>query len=212
MRSRGGTQSSPISTTDVVEAAMRVVERSSLGRMTVRDVAQECGVTAPAIHYHLRGAGNLADRVVEAVTAQIDITVDPEATWFDQYVRLVMDMDAAFLRYPGTGLHALTAVGPSVAAGRLTETALRILRSGGFSEEEAVELFTATYLLFVGWLATRGLAEEDIVHPALATARRVGPHTSGSSSLQSALGRILGTAVPSTSPEDQRKQRMEIER
>jgi AcrR family transcriptional regulator len=201
MRSRGGTQSSPISKADVVEAALRVVERSSLNRLTVREVAQECGVTAPAIHYHLRGAGSLADRVVEAVTAQIDITVDPDATWLDQYVHLVMDMDAAFLRYPGTGLHALTAVGPSAAAGRLTETALGILRGAGFSEDESVELFTATYLLFVGWLATSGLAEEGIVHPALAIAQQGRPDSGGNFSLQATLRRLLGTAVPSISPE-----------
>ena len=54
-RSRGGTQPQPISMTDVVDAALRVVARSSLDRLTVRAVADECGVTPPAIHYHLRG-------------------------------------------------------------------------------------------------------------------------------------------------------------
>jgi TetR/AcrR family transcriptional regulator, tetracycline repressor protein len=154
-RRRGGTQPSPISKADVVEAALRVVAGSSLERLTVRAVADECGVTAPAIHYHLRGDDSIADRVVEAVAARIDVRVDPDASWIDQYVGLIAAMDQAFLSYPGTGLRALTSTGPSAAATRLTDAALQILRRAGFAEEAAVQVFTATYLMFVGWLATR---------------------------------------------------------
>ncbi|MEE4599546.1 TetR family transcriptional regulator, partial [Streptomyces sp. DSM 41524] len=108
---------------------MRVVSRSSLEQLTVREVAAECGVTPPAIHYHLRGGDDLADRVVEAVAARIEVHKDPGASWIEQYVELVLAMDRAFLAYPGTGLHALTSTGPSAAATRLTDTALDILRS-----------------------------------------------------------------------------------
>ena len=192
MRQRGGTQPVPISVEDVVTAALRVVAESSLDRLTVRAVAEECGVTAPAIHYHLRGGAELADRVVEAVAAGIDVSVDANASWVDQYVEFVTAMDRAFLRYPGTGLHALTATGPSAAAGRLTETALNILRGAGFDERTAAETFTATYLMFVGWLATRARAQHDGTHPALAAAGVGQAGSDGAEPLEAALRRLLG--------------------
>jgi TetR/AcrR family tetracycline transcriptional repressor len=177
---------------------MRVVARSSLQALTVRSVAEECGVTAPAIHYHLRGGDDLADRVVEAVAARIDVRVDPDASWIDQYLDLVLAMDRAFLAYPGAGLHALTSTGPSAAATRLTDTALGILRRAGFTEDIAVQTFTATYLMFVGWLATRGRAEGDAIHPALAAAGATGLGRDGGEPLETGMRRILITAQGGT--------------
>jgi TetR/AcrR family tetracycline transcriptional repressor len=193
-RRRGGTQPIPISKTDVVDAALRIVARSSLDRLTVRAVAEECDVTAPAIHYHLRGGEELVDRVVEAVAAGIDVTVDPKATWVDQYLGLVAAMDRGFLGYPGTGLRALTSTGRSAAASRLTETAMEILRRAGFPDDAAIQLFTATYLMFVGWLATRNLAEGDTIHPALAAAGVGGLGADGDEPLMSAMRGVLVTA------------------
>jgi len=195
---RGGTQPSPISKVDVVEAALRVVARSSLQQLTVREVAEECGVTAPAIHYHLRGGADLADRVVEAVAAQIEVRVDPDASWIDQYLELVLAMDRAFLAYPGTGLHTLTSAGPSAAATRLTDTALDILRRAGFTEDVAVQTFTATYLMFVGWLATRSHADSDAIHPALAAAGATGLGRDGGEPLEAAMRRVLINAQGGT--------------
>lgn len=177
---------------------MRVVARSSLQQLTVREVAEECGVTAPAIHYHLRGGGDLADRVVEAVAAQIDVRVDPDASWIDQYLELVLTMDRTFLAYPGAGLHALTSRGSSAAATRLTDTALDILRHAGFTEDVAVQTFTATYLMFVGWLATRSRAEGDTVHPALAAAGATSLGRDDGQPLEEAMRRILITAQGGT--------------
>jgi len=194
MRRRGGTQPSPISEADVLDAALRVVARSSLDALTVRAVAEECGVTAPAIHYHLRGGADLADRVVEAVAARIDVRVDPDASWVDQYLGLVAAMDQAFLAYPGTGVRALTSTGASAAATRLTNAALSILRRAGFAEDAAVHIFTATYLMFVGWLATRNRAEANIIHPALAAAGATGLGRDGGQPLEEAMRRILITA------------------
>ncbi|WP_166903577.1 TetR/AcrR family transcriptional regulator [Mycobacterium sp. DL440] len=194
MRRRGGTQPSPISKTHVVDAAMRVVARSSLEQLTVREVATECGVTPPAIHYHLRGGDDLADRVVEAVAAQIDVAVDGKAPWVERYLTLISAMDRAFLAYPGTGLRALASTGASPGATRLTDTAMRILRDAGLPEAAAVQTFTTTYLIFVGWLATRHLAEGDGIHPSLEAAGAGALANDGDQPLLAAIRRVLTAA------------------
>ena len=193
-RSRGGTQPKPISMTDVVDAALRVVARSALDRLTVRAVAEECGVTPPAIHYHLRGGDELANRVVEAVAARINVAVDPKAPWVDRYLALMTAMDRAFLAYPGTGLRALASTGPSPAAGRLTDTAMQILRDAGLPEAVAVQTFTTTYLIFVGWLATRNSAKDNGIHPSLAAAGAGALADDGDKPLVAAIRRVLTAA------------------
>jgi TetR/AcrR family tetracycline transcriptional repressor len=180
--------------TDVVDAALRVVAQSSLDRLTIRAVADECGVTPPAIHYHLRGGDDLIDRVVEAVAARIEVAVDPTAQWVDQYLELITAMDRAFLAYPGTGLRALTATGRSPGAARLTRSATQILRDAGFSKAAAVQTFTTTYLIFVGWLATRNLAEGNGIHPALAAADVGHLAGDGDQPLLAAIRRVLTAA------------------
>lgn len=193
-RSRGGTQPQPISMADVVDAALRVVARSSLDRLTVRAVADECGVTPPAIHYHLRGGDELADRVVEAVAARIDVAIDPQARWVDRYLALISAMDSAFLAYPGTGVRALASTGPSPAAGRLADTAVQILRDAGMGEAAAVQLFTTTYLIFVGWLATRNSVEGNGIHPSLAAVGAGALAVDGDQPLIAAIRRVLTAA------------------
>jgi TetR/AcrR family tetracycline transcriptional repressor len=193
-RNRGGTQPRPISLTDVVDAALRVVSRSSLDRLTVRAVADECGVTPPAIHYHLRGGDELADRVVEAVAARIDVAIDPKAPWVDRYLVLISAMDRAFLAYPGTGLRALATIGPSPAAERLTNMALQILRDAGLAEAAAVQTFTTTYLIFVGWLATRDSTGGNGIHPSLAAAGAGALADDDDKPLIAAIRRVLTAA------------------
>ncbi len=193
-RNRGGTQPQPMSMTDVVDAALRVVARSSLDRLTVRAVADECGVTPPAIHYHLRGGDDLADRVVEAVAARIDVAIAQHQHWVDRYLALISAMDRAFLAYPGTGLRALASTGPSPAARRLTDTAMQILRDAGLPEAAAVQIFTTTYLIFVGWLATRNSAEDNGTHPSLAAVGAGALADDGDQPLVAAIRRVLTAA------------------
>ncbi|AZG45413.1 Tetracycline repressor protein class E [Gordonia insulae] len=195
-RQRGGVQSAPLATADILDAALRVVERSSLDALTVRAVADECGVTPPAIHYHLRGERDLATLVVEAVAREITVRLDPSTSWQDQYIELVLAMDRTFLRYPGTGARALTATGKSPAASKLTETALDILRGAGFGEQECVEIFAATYFLYVGWLSTRQMAQSDAIHPSLAAAGISAPERVQTEPLIASLDCIFTGHVP----------------
>lgn len=199
-RQRGGTQPSPLTADDVLDAALRIVRRTGLDRLTVRAIAEELGVTAPAVHYHLRGGDDLADRVAEAVAARVRIELDPDAHWVDRYISLVTSMDRTFLEYPGTGTRVLAASRPSAAAARLTGAALSILRDAGLAEAEAVEVFTATYLLFTGWLATRGHAAQGSRHPALAAAGAGASGMDDGTVLERALHRLLEGTSTATRP------------
>jgi hypothetical protein len=71
---------------------------------------------------------------------------------------------------------------------------MQILRDAGLSETAAVQAFTTTYLIFVGWLATRNLAEGNRIHPSLAAAGAGGLADDGDQPLVAAIRRVLTAA------------------
>lgn len=151
-RSRGGTQPSPLSQADVIEAALRVTEASGLEGLTIRAVADELGVTSPAVYHYMRGKEDLIDRLCERVAEQIDLEVDPEMSWSDQIVQIILQMDSTFARYPGVAPRVLSSFRPSPAANAISTAVRRVLEEAGFTIPEARELSSALHFLFSGWL------------------------------------------------------------
>jgi TetR/AcrR family transcriptional regulator, tetracycline repressor protein len=190
-RRRGGLQDPPLSVGDVVHAAVRVTGRVGLERLTVRLVADELDVTAPAVHYHLRGKEDLLDRVCEAVGAQIDLDVAPAPRWEDRYVDLVLSMERTMTCYPGVARRALSATGSSAAARRIADAATGVLRSGGLDDEAVAQAFAASQFLLTGWLVLRSVGDRGEAHPALVAAGVRTPSARTTAVLETSLRRLL---------------------
>jgi TetR/AcrR family transcriptional regulator, tetracycline repressor protein len=199
-RRRGGVQDPPLSIGSVVGAAVRVTERVGLDQLTVRLVADELQVTAPAVHYHLRGKDDLLDRVCEEVAARIDLTVAPEAGWAEQYVALVLSMERTLGRYPGVAMRALAATGESAAAWRIAAAATGILRGAGLDQEETAQAFAASQFLLTGWLVLRHGSGRGAAHPALKAAGVAPPAGATVSQLETAVRRLLAGFRPAGRP------------
>lgn len=195
-RRRGGVQDPPLSIDSVVGAAVRVTERVGLDQLTVRLVADELQVTAPAVHYHLRDKDDLLDRVCESVAAGIDLTIAPEEDWAEQYVALVLSMERTLGRYPGVAMRALAATGESTAAWRITEAATGILRGAGLDPEETAQAFAASQFLLTGWLVLRHVSGNGAAHPALKAAGIAPPADATVSHLETAVRRLLAGFRP----------------
>ena len=151
-RRRGGTQPSPLSLDDVMDAAMAITERGGLDSLTVKAVADELGVTSPAVYHYVDGKQALVERVCERVTRQVDLTVDPALAWDDQIVSIIVGMHHAFALHPGVGAKALSITGPAPAAKRIAATLRDIVLAAGFPTSDGDELVAALHLLFSGWL------------------------------------------------------------
>lgn len=176
---------------DVVRTAVQVTERVGLDALTVRLVAEELGVTPPAVHYHLRGKEDLLDRVCEAVGAQIDLDVAAGSDWEDQYVELVLNMERTLTRYPGVAWRALSATGSSGAASRIAVAATGVLRAAGLGDEAVAQAFAASQFLLTGWLVLRAVGDRGESHPALVAAGVDAPTARTTASLEASLRRLL---------------------
>lgn len=151
-RRRGGTQPAPLSLGDVIDAAMTLTARSGLDTLTIKAVADDLGVTSPAVYHYVDGKRALVDRLCEQVTREVDLVVDDAQPWEDQVVTIMLRMHHAFARYPGVGTRALSIIGPAPGADRIAVALRDIVVAAGFPTSIANELGAALHLLFSGWL------------------------------------------------------------
>jgi TetR/AcrR family transcriptional regulator, tetracycline repressor protein len=154
-RTRGGTQPLPLSRDGVLRAALPVLERDGVDGLTVRAVADELGISSPAVYHYFSGRDELIARLCEQVAAEVDVTIEPGIAWDDAIVQLLTNMDRTFARYPGVAQRVLTGRKPSPAADRLTSTVHELLVDGSFSPAEADRVLVALQHLFGGWLLGR---------------------------------------------------------
>jgi len=151
-RSRGGTQPLPLSRDDILRAALPVLARVGIEGLTVRSVADELGISSPAMYHYFPGRDALVDRLCEQVTAEIDVRVAPDTPWDDAIVLVLSNMDRTFARYPGVAARVLPSRKPSPAADHITSTVYHLIRGGGFQPNDAEAVLLALQYLLGGWL------------------------------------------------------------
>ena len=122
----------------VVGRALALADESGLDTLTIRKLATELGVTPMALYWHFRGKEELLDGLVERVWSEMDLTVDRAAPWTEQIRALLESLLRVLRAHPATPdllLHAEKL--HSEAARNATELTLDILRTAGFSPEDA---------------------------------------------------------------------------
>ena len=133
----------------VVDQALALADKSGLDALTIRKLATELGVTPMALYWHFRGKDELLGGLAERVWSEIDLTVDRAATWTEQIRGLFESLLTVLRAHPAAPellLHSEKM--NSEPARAATELTLDILRTAGFSPEDAS--FAARSVLWTG--------------------------------------------------------------
>lgn len=125
----------------VVDRALAVADAYGLEALTIRRLAQDLGVTPMALYWHFRSKEDLLAALGDRVWEEIDVDVDPEASWIAQLRVLLVSLvrmlrahpSASSLLMSGQKLHGQAAM-------EATEVALDVLKRGGFDPETASEI------------------------------------------------------------------------
>jgi TetR/AcrR family transcriptional regulator, tetracycline repressor protein len=126
----------------VVDRALALADAHGLEALTIRRLAQDLGVTPMALYWHFRSKEELLAALGDRVWSEIDITLDPAASWHDQLRGLLESLvrvlrghpSASDLLLAGEKLH-------SEASMQAAEAALEVLEGGGgFDAEHAAEI------------------------------------------------------------------------
>lgn len=171
----------------VLEAAVRLVDRDGVASLSMRRLAAELDVEAMTLYHHVRNKQGLEDAIVEYVLAESLEPPRESATWQEVVATHADELHRGLTRHPGSVI--LFASRPAVTTRTLTivETLLRVLRDAGFAPRTALHLVYAVAAAVVGQhLAyatapdqpppdTAGLAAEGL--PVFAEALAAGPVT-----------------------------------
>jgi AcrR family transcriptional regulator len=126
----------------VVDRALALADKSGLDALTIRKLATQLGVTPMALYWHFRGKDELLDGLADRIWSEIDIAVDPSAPWSEQ-LRGMLNSLVSVLRAHSSAAQLLirserrTEKLNNSAQLDATEAALAILRSVGFSPQDA---------------------------------------------------------------------------
>jgi TetR/AcrR family transcriptional regulator, tetracycline repressor protein len=155
-RSRGGTQPSPLTRSDILDAAMPLLAALGVDGLTMKAVADTLGITSPAVYHYFHGRDDLIDRLCERVAAEVNKNIaallHPGLRWDDAVVAVLLEMDRTFASYPGVAARVLPTRRKSPAEAESTETVMGLLLAGGFELHQANPLLDALQYLFAGWL------------------------------------------------------------
>ncbi|WP_044572820.1 TetR family transcriptional regulator [Saccharopolyspora spinosa] len=135
-KSRGAVGLPPMTSDQVVDAAVRLTVRHGIDGWTIRGLAQELGVAQAVVYHHVGGRRQLVRSVAQRVVAQVPLP-EFDLPWRQWFEVLLADVRRVALRHPGIARH-LVVLGPVAGAQRVIDAGLRVLREAGFADEAAM--------------------------------------------------------------------------
>ena len=129
----------------VVDRALALADSAGLEALTIRKLATELGVTPMALYWHFRGKDELLGGLAERLWSEVDLTVDQSAPWPEQLRGLLCSLLTVLRAHPAaTQLLARTDIVKSEAGLNAVEVTLELLRTAGFSPEDASAVARST--------------------------------------------------------------------
>ena len=135
------TERVPLSKTRVLQAAMSLADRTGIETLTMRNLAQELGVEAMSLYYHVANKEALLDGLVDSLLAEIEqergdfeVALD-QAGWLPTMRSLILTARTVMLRHPWAPrvIESRTTMTPTLL--RYFNALLGIMIEGGFSND-----------------------------------------------------------------------------
>jgi TetR/AcrR family tetracycline transcriptional repressor len=151
----------------VVDRALALGDAEGLDAITYRRLATELGVTPMALYWHFRNKEELLAGLGDQIWSEIDTDVDAAASWHEQLRALLESLLAVLRAHPCASQLLVAGEKESDSALVAIETALAVLKRGGFDPEHASEV--ARNALWTGLML---VMSEPGFDPALTEAER----------------------------------------
>lgn len=116
---------------------LRRIRSGGFASVSMRQVADELGITATALYHHFPNKDALLDEVVEQIYSSIP-KPDAELHWTVRLRLWLLTQERVHLDHPGLARFILARHSQSTAAFRWIDTVLEILSDGGLSDDDAM--------------------------------------------------------------------------
>jgi AcrR family transcriptional regulator len=146
----------PLSRDRILQAALTLVDRDGLEAISMRRVGEALGVEAMSLYNHVASKAALLDGLFELVLAELP-SAGPAVRWRPALRERALALRAALAAHPNA-LPLFTSR-PAVTPAALAhvERVLEVLRTAGFSVDEALSVLQCLVAFVVGHtVSTRG--------------------------------------------------------
>jgi len=164
----------PLSRDRVLDAALTLVDRDGIAKLSMRRLGAELGVEAMTLYYYVPNKAALLDGLVELVVEQAVRDVPRDGDWQTLLRGFATAWRTELLRHPGVLPLLATRPVMTDTSLRTLESAARTLHDAGFTAHQALHLINIVATFVIGHtLAEAGTTpghESDTPDPATALA------------------------------------------
>ena len=121
----------------ILRVTRRRIRHGGFASVSMRQIADELGITATALYHHFHDKNALLDRVAEMIYESIP-TPAPDLHWTERIRALVLAQERALMDHPGLARFTLMRRMESTGAFKWIESILAILRDGGLDEDDVL--------------------------------------------------------------------------
>jgi AcrR family transcriptional regulator len=152
------TDRQPLSRAAIVAAAITVIDRDGLERLSMRRLGNELGYEAMALYKHVADKAALLDAVIEAAYAEMT-PPDPSDPWDDRIRHAARELRRVALRHPELLIAMITSPPACPAVHTRIDGILEALDESGLGADDVVRSFR----LFVNLTSGALLSETTAV-------------------------------------------------
>lgn len=134
-RRSGRSPRTPLSRERVIEAARRIADEQGIDALTMRGLAQELGVEAMTLYYHVPNKEAILSELADSVLAEFDLPV-PGGDWKAELRATALSGYAALSRHRWAASLTLALRQPTANRLRYMDAILGTLAAAGFSADQ----------------------------------------------------------------------------
>ncbi len=152
----------PLDRRRVADTALKLLNEVGLDGLTLRTIARELDVKAPALYWHFKDKQALLDEMATEMYRRMvaGTPLDPADTWRERLLKANRGLRSSLLGYrDGARVFSGSRFTGAVHAEQM-EDSLRLFTAAGFTLAQAVRANTTTYLFTLGFVT-----EEQGVQP-----------------------------------------------
>ncbi|MFJ7332045.1 TetR/AcrR family transcriptional regulator [Streptomyces sp. NPDC101110] len=152
----------PLDRRRVADTALRLLNETGLDGLTLRAIARELDVKAPALYWHFKDKQALLDEMATEMYRRMvaGAALDPADTWQERLLKANRGLRAALLGYrDGAKVFSGSRFTGIEHAGQMEDN-LRLFTAAGFTLARAARALTTAYLYTLGFVT-----EEQGVQP-----------------------------------------------
>jgi len=144
MSRRGGSRSGELTRQDVIDAAAGLVAEHGYAGLTMRALAQRCGVPTMTLYRHVRDKEDLLGALADGVLGELQLPEPGTLSWQQELAAVFRSVHDLLLKHPD--------VAEIAARQPVAGEALDALRRAGIEGEAAASAFATLFAFTLGFV------------------------------------------------------------